>query len=278
MQKYCDLHTHSYYSDGTCSPSEIIDKAIGAGLSAVALCDHNTTRGLAEFMTAAEGKSILAIRGVEMTTEHSGYELHILGLFIPEESAAAIQSIASEFEARKEQSNIELAKRLNADGYAVDYAKMRSENTDGYINRAHFAAELTRLGYTESIKDAFKTLLSADNKYYVPPRRPDALEMVQTLSELGCVVVLAHPFLSMDEPALLEFLPQAKERGLVGMEVLYSKYSPEETSRAFEIASELGLKPSGGSDFHGDKKPDISLGTGRGDLKVPFELALGLKK
>lgn len=276
MQGYCDLHTHSYYSDGTDSPKMIIEQAVEMGLSAVALCDHNTTRGLAEFMAAAEGKSILAIRGVEMTAEYCGHELHILGLFIPEDSIQKIQNNASEFEARKEQSNIDLAARLNADGYAVDYKKMRREN-DGYINRAHFAAELTRLGYTESIKDAFKTLLHPDNKYYAPPRRPDALEMIDFLSGVGCVVVLAHPFLSMDEETLLEFLPKAKTKGLVGMETMYSKYSPEQTARAIEIARELGIKQSGGSDYHGDKKPDIRLGTGRGDLRVPAELALELK-
>lgn len=277
MKGFCDLHTHSYCSDGTSSPSELIDMALALNLSAIALCDHNTTRGLDEFSAAAEGKDILAIKGIELTSEYRGRELHILGLFIPDESIEAMQKFGGDFEKQKEKSNIALAEALNADGYMIDYKKMREENHGGYINRAHFAAELTRLGYTESIKDAFKTLLNPSNKYYTPPVRPDALDVIEFIKDTGSVPVLAHPFLSMDEETLLEFLPKAKARGLVGMETLYSKYSDEETARAIEIAAELGLSQSGGSDFHGGKKPDIALGTGRGSLRVPLEFVEHLK-
>lgn len=276
MKKFCDLHTHSYYSDGTYSPSEIIHEAVSLGLSAVALCDHNTTRGLSEFMSAADGTDITAIRGIELTSEYKGRELHILGLFIPEDNIPLMQEFADRFEIRKEKSNIELARALNDDGYKIDYAEMRSKNPKGYINRAHFAAELTRLGYTESIREAFRTLLNPSNKYYTPPIRPDSLDVIAFTSQIGAVPVLAHPFLSMNEALLLEFLPQAKEHGLVGMETLYSKYSPDETARATKIATEFQLKQSGGSDFHGGRKPDINLGTGKGDLRVPLEFAESL--
>ena len=278
MQGFCDLHTHSYYSDGSDSPSQLIDMALSIGLSAIALCDHNTTKGLPEFMSAAEGRDILAIRGIELTSEYRGRELHILGLFIPEESISKIQELASDFETRKEQSNVDLAAALNADGYEVNYAEMRAKIPDGYINRAHFAAELTRLGYTEDYKEAFRTLLDPSGKYYTPPLRPDAFKVIKFLSDAGAVPVLAHPFLSLDEETLLEFLPQAKARGLVGMETLYSKYSPEQIQRSIEIAKEFDLKQSGGSDFHGTKKPDLNLGTGRGNLCVPMEFVKKLKK
>lgn len=278
MQGFCDLHTHSYYSDGSDSPSQLIDMALSIGLSAIALCDHNTTKGLPEFMSAAEGRDILAIRGIELTSEYRGRELHILGLFIPEESISKIQELASDFETRKEQSNIDLAAALNADGYAVNYAEMRAKIPDGYINRAHFAAELTRLGYTEDYKEAFRTLLDPSGKYYTPPLRPDALDVIEFISQTGAVPVLAHPFLSLDEETLLEFLPQAKTRGLVGMETLYSKYSPEQIQRSIEIAKKFDLEQSGGSDYHGTKKPDLSLGTGRGNLCVPMEFVKKLKK
>ena len=278
MKGFCDLHTHSYYSDGSDSPSELIDMALSIGLSAIALCDHNTTKGLSEFMSAAEGRNILAIRGIELTSEYCGRELHILGLFIPKDCISKMQDFAGDFETRKEQSNISLAAALNADGYAVNYAEMRAKIPDGYINRAHFAAELTRLGYTEDYKEAFRTLLSPSNKYYTPPLRPDALDVIEFITQTGAVPVLAHPFLSLNEETLLEFLPRAKARGLVGMETLYSKYSPEQIQRSIEIAKEFDLKQSGGSDYHGAKKPDINLGTGRGNLKVPMELVERLKQ
>ena len=277
MKNFCDLHTHSTFSDGTYTPSEIIDEAVALGLSAVALCDHNTTRGLSEFTSAAEGKDVLAIRGIELTSEFCSQELHILGLFIPESSILKMQEFADVFEKRKEQSNLALASALNAGGYMIDYAKMREENPGGYINRAHFAAELTRLGYTESIKDAFRTLLNTSNKYYTPPLRPDALDVVEFIVSVGAVPVLAHPFLSMSEELLLEFLPKAKARGLVGIETLYPKFSDEQTIRAIEIATEFDLKQSGGSDFHGAKKPDTFLGTGRGTLRVPIEFVEHLR-
>lgn len=277
MKGFCDLHTHSYYSDGSDAPSQLIDMAVSLGLSAIALCDHNTTRGLSEFTSAAAGKDILAIRGIELTSEYRERELHILGLFIPEESIPKMQEFASVFESRKEQSNIDLAAALNADGYAVNYTEMRAKIPDGYINRAHFAHELTRLGYTTDYKEAFRTLLSPSNKYYTPPLRPNALDVIAFIKSTGAVPVMAHPFLSLDEEILLEFLPKAKECGLVGMETLYSKYSPEQIARSIEIATEFDLKQSGGSDYHGAKKPDISLGTGRGNLKVPLEIADNLR-
>ena len=278
MKGFCDLHTHSYYSDGSDSPSQLIDMAVKLGLSAIALCDHNTTRGLSEFTSVAKGRDILAIRGIELTSEYRDRELHILGLFIPKESIPKMQEFASVFESRKEQSNIQLAEALNADGYAVDYAQMRAKIPDGYINRAHFAHELTRLGYTEDYKEAFRTLLSPSNKYYTPPLRPDAFDVIKFISRVGAVPVLAHPFLSLDEETLLKFLPEAKACGLVGMETLYSKYSPEQIARSIEIAEEFDLNQSGGSDYHGAKKPDISLGTGRGSLCVPIEFVEILRK
>ena len=278
MKDFCDLHTHSYYSDGSDSPSQLIDMACSIGLSAIALCDHNTTRGLPEFTSAAKRRDILAIRGIELTSEYRGRELHILGLFIPKESIPKMQEFASVFETRKEQSNIALAEALNADGYQIDYAQMRAKIPDGYINRAHFAHELTRLGYTEDYKEAFRTLLSPSNKYYTPPLRPDAFDVIKFISRVGAVPVLAHPFLSLDEETLLKFLPEAKACGLVGMETLYSKYSPEQIARSIEIAEEFDLNQSGGSDYHGAKKPDISLGTGRGSLCVPIEFVEILRK
>lgn len=278
MRDFCDLHTHSTFSDGTYTPTEVINEALSLGLSAVALCDHNTTRGLSEFTSAAEGHDIIAIRGIELTSEYRGRELHILGLFIPEESIQKMQEFSEIFEARKEQSNISLAEALCADGYMIDYEQMRAQNPHGYINRAHFAAELTRLGYTESIKEAFRTLLNPSNKYYTPPLRPDALDVVEFIKSTGAIPVLAHPYLSMSEELLLDFLPKAKARGLVGMETLYPKFSDEETARAIEIAAEFDLRQSGGSDFHGAKKPDISLGTGRGTLRVPIAFVEKLRK
>ena len=143
---------------------------------------------------------------------------------------------------------------------------------DGYINRAHIAAELTRNGYTVSIQEAFKKYLKPGGGYYTPPKRPDVFETIRFVKNLRGVAVLAHPFLNLEAAELECFLPKAVACGLDGMETFYSKYDAETTRMARSMATRFGLLESGGSDFHGDNKPDIRLGTGRGDLRIPMEL------
>ena len=265
--QYCDLHTHSDHSDGTCTPAEVIRLAKEAGLRAVALCDHNTVSGLPEFLAAAE--DIEAVAGTEFSVDYEGTELHMLALYLKPEDYAAVTAKAEKFLLDKEQSNIDLCKALTGAGYPLDYEKIKAATTDGFVNRAVIAAEMVRLGYVESVQQGFKTLLSQKHGYYKPPVRPNVFEIIRFIKSIGAVAVLAHPFLNLSREELEVFLPMAVKAGLDGMEVLYSKYSPEETQAAFELAEKYGLLPSGGSDFHGQNKPDIAVGTGRGNLKIP---------
>lgn len=273
----CDLHTHSVFSDGTYTPAQLIDEALALGLGAIALCDHNTVAGLPEFLAAAEGKSLEAVPGCEFSTDYNGVELHILGLFIRPEHYAAVTELLEDAQRRKERSNIELVEALNRAGYAVDYERICAK-ASGTINRAHIGAELTELGYTESVQQAFQTLLSKKHGFYHPPQRIGAYDAIRFIKSIGAVAVLAHPFLSMDEAALRGFLPQAVEAGLDGMEVAYSKYDAHTTRLAGDIAKEFGIKASGGSDFHGANKPGIAMGSGRGDLAIPLEWLENLKR
>ena len=266
--KYCDLHTHSYFSDGTYSPTELIKEAEERGLAAIVLCDHNTVDGLGEFLAAAEGKSVKAIAGIEFSTDYGEVELHIVGMYIDPCHFNAVNEMVTELRRRKDESNMTLIKNLRADGYEVDYDEIRA-STKGIANRAHIAAKLTEKGYTGSIKEAFDTLLSKESKYYVQPRRLDVFETIKFIKSIGAVAVLAHPFLNLNEDELRVFLPKARECGLDAMETLYSTYDEATAALAAEMAREYGLKESGGSDFHGERKPDISLGIGRGDLRVP---------
>lgn len=278
MDKLCDLHVHSVYSDGTCTVPELLALAEQAKLSAIALCDHNTLDGLPELLAAGEGSTLEVIPGIEISTDYRDVELHILGLFIKPEHYAPIHAVMQEQKRRKEQSNVDLVERLKAAGYAIDYEKIKASTPNGNVNRALIGAELTRLGYTESVQAAFKQLLSPKKGYYTPPQRPDAYEIIGMLKQLGAVVVLAHPFLNLDGAQLQEFLPRAVEMGLDGMEVMYPKYDEETTRLAQRIAEQFGLLPSGGSDFHGANKPDIQIGVGRGNLQIPLAYLQGLKE
>ncbi len=271
--KICDLHVHSNFSDGTYTPAEIISRAAEMGLSAVALCDHNTVDGLTRFLAAAEGTDITAIAGAEFSVDYNGRELHLLGLFIPVVQFCKVTELMRAVNERKTQSNIRLIDSLRRAGYDFSYEEIKNSTPSGNFNRAHIAAELTRRGYTQSVKHAFDTLLSPASGHYTEPKRIDVFEMIDFIRAIGAVPVLAHPFLNLNEGELEEFLPIAKERGLVGMECLYSTYDRETTEKAFALAIKYGLLYSGGSDFHGANKPDIELGIGRGELNVPFEWA-----
>ena len=273
MTGMCDLHTHSTASDGSLTPTELVRAAEKAGLDAIALCDHNTVSGLREFLQAAEGSSVKAIPGCEFSSDYMNIELHIIGLFIPEDQYDHIHTMLAETRAAKEQSNLEMVAKLAEDGYVIDYAAMRDKAGNGFLNRANIAQALVAKGYVPSVKDAFSQLLSDKGKYYTPPKRLGAFEVIDFIKSIGAVAVLAHPFLNLKkEHQLRAFLDEAVKHGLDAMETVYTAYSEETTALAKKIAVEYSLKESGGSDFHGSAKPATALGVGKGNLKVPTEI------
>lgn len=278
MEQFCDLHTHSYYSDGSCSPAELVNMAEALGLGAVALTDHNTVNGLPEFLEAARGRKVEAVAGVEFSVDYADVELHLLGLWIPQEHFPDVSELLEDGKRRKEQSNRELVERLNQAGFRLDYPAIRERTPAGQVNRAHIAVELTRMGYTSSVQEAFQKLLRPECGYYIPPKRPDVFQTIRFLKQIGAVTVLAHPFLNLpDTEVLWSFLKRAADCGLDGMETHYPLFDAEMTRIARALAREFHLKESGGSDFHGIPKPDIQMGTGKGSLRVPMELARKLK-
>lgn len=270
MIPVCDLHVHSTYSDGTVPPAELIRLAAQTGLSAVALCDHNTVDGLPEFLEAGRDSGVEAVPGVEFSTEYEGRELHILGLFIAPEHYQTVQDLLRQMLERKEKSNRELIQKLNERGLLLDYDRIKASTANGMVNRAVIAAEMVHLGYCATVKEAFKRWLAPELGIFQPAKRLDSLELIGFVRSIGGVSVLAHPFLSLEEPQLRQFLSEAVPAGLDAMEVWYGDYSPEQTRLAESIAKEFHLLPSGGSDFHGANKPGLLMGTGRGTLCVPW--------
>ena len=276
--KLCDLHTHSTCSDGTLTPTELVKLALEKNLSAVALTDHNTVAGLPEFLEAARGTELEAVPGIEFSVDYGDTELHILGLFVKPEHYGPITERVEDMLRRKEQSNIDLVKNLEQAGIFLSYEDIKAATTTGQVNRALIAAEMLRKGYVGSIQEAFSKYLKQSHGYYNPPKRPDAFETIRFIRSLGAVAVWAHPFLNLKtEEAIREFLPEACQAGLQGMEVFYPKFDENQTSLALQLVKEFGLHPSGGSDFHGENKPDIQLGSGKGSLSLPITLLEGLK-
>ena len=278
-----DLHTHTNFSDGTYSPAELIDEAERMGLAAIALCDHNTVSGLDEFLAAAQGRNVEAIPGIEFSTDYltpegRTLELHVLALFVRPEYYETIHALVEPMSQRKEKSNRDLIASLQKAGYDITYDEVLAEG-QGNINRAHVAGLLTKKGYTSSNNEAFRTVLSLDRGFYTEPKRLPVFETIEFIRSIGAVPVLAHPFLQFKDNAagLRAFLDRAIPCGLVGMETLYSTYDEKTIALSRAIASEYGLCESGGSDFHGSRKPDISLGVGKGNLAVPMEFLTKLK-
>ena len=273
----CDLHAHTNFSDGTDSPRELARLAKERGISAIALTDHNTTRGLEDFLKACEDEGVIGVSGVEISSEYNGVEIHIIGMFIEPQYYEEVMEFVAPMMKRKAEANDELVRKLQAAGYVIDYERAKRE-AGGQINRAHIATELIRGGYIETPEEAFAGLLKKNGTYYRVEKRIDAFETIRYIKSIGGVAILAHPFLEFNEGSLREFLPKACEAGLDAMEVYYTKFDEQTTALAKEIADEFGLLPSGGSDYHGWRKPGTELGTGKGNLCIDFSIYENLLK
>lgn len=269
--KTCDLHTHSIFSDGTLSPAELVALAEETGLSAIALTDHNTVLGLKDFIKAGEAASVTTVPGCEFTTEYHGKEIHIVGLFIKEAVWDEVENYFSKLKRSKKESNHLLIRNLQKAGYDITYDEVATSTQASEFNRAHVALLLQQKGYIQSIPDAFDTFLKEGNGVYIPPKRLDVFQTIEFIKSIDAIAVLAHPFLNLKEEELRVFLPQAKKRGLDAIETMYSDYDENMTEKAKKLAEEFDLLQSGGSDFHGNVKPTISMGSGRGNLCIPIE-------
>ncbi len=268
-----DLHTHSTASDGTNTPTELLKAAVEAGITTLALTDHNTTAGLKPFLDAAEGMPLRAIPGVEITCELQREELHILAFNLPEHTFDKVQTVMKEVLDRAEQSKRDMVARLYQAGYHIDYDAIQRAHPDAVINRAHIAKALLQAGYVTSVSEAFDTLLCEDAGYYHPAKRLQAEDAIRHILDWGAIPIWAHPFFALETDQVERFLSILVPKGLMGMEVYYSTYTKMQTKAAMKLCKQFGLAPSGGSDFHGSIKPDIRLGIGRGELDIPKNIA-----
>ena len=272
MEKICDLHTHSVFSDGFCTPTQIVENAVRIGLEAVALTDHDSIDGLPEFLSAAAGKPIEAVAGAEFAVLWEGTELHLLGLFIPQNAFASIGTLMEQVHQRREQCVHDLVESLKRAGFDLDF-DMLKQHAQGQVTRAHVAAAIEKMGIMHA-STAFQTLLKPGAGHYTSPQRLPFTQVLDMLCDVGAVPVLAHPLLNMTPQQLAQFLPVAKKQGLVGMECIYSAYDAQTTAHAFALAQSCGLLPSGGSDFHGSIRPEASLGNGAHPIPYSFLQAL----
>ncbi len=276
--KIVDLHVHSNKSDGSFSPTELVNYAIEKGLSAFALTDHDTVDGLDEAIEAAKGKEIEVIPGIEFSTEYEGKDIHIVGLYIDYKCEAFTKQIQDFVDSRIDR-NKKMCGNLQKAGIAISYEKLLEAFPDAVITRAHYAKYLLDHGAVKSMPEAFDKYLGDHTRYFVPREKVTPMQAVQLILDAGGIPVLAHPTLyHMSDKRLALLLYRLKEAGLVAMECIYSTYTPSEERHMKALAAKYGLLPSGGSDFHGTTKPKLDLATGYGKLVIPEEILTDLKK
>ena len=276
--KRIDLHTHSLCSDGAQTPTDVVRTAKGAGLAAIALSDHDNIDGVQEAMDAGKAMGVEVIPAVELSAQ-SDTELHILGYFIDIHNKKLQDTMAYALQVRDERQE-ETCRKLNEQGFQITMDELREEaHGNPVLCRAHFAQIMVRKGYAESVKDAFSKYLSVGCYAYSNRQALTGPEAVSIIREAGGIAVAAHLHLiKMPDDQLKEYLKSLIPYGLDGIEGYYSDYTPEMQERYQAMAKELGLVISGGTDYHGANKPHITIGSGRGNLEIPYTVLEGLRE
>ncbi|MGH9037091.1 MAG: PHP domain-containing protein, partial [Acidimicrobiia bacterium] len=254
-----DLHTHSIASDGSDSPAQLAAMAARAGLSAFALTDHDTLDGLAEATVAAEAAGVRLVPGCELACEVPTGGMHVLVYFL-DDGPGPLQDQLARLRVGRSVRNTQILGVLAEHGMDISVDEVMAEAGDGSVGRPHIAALMVRKGYVDSFNEAFDLWLATGRPAYRGRDRLTAEETISLAHASGAVAVLAHPTtLGLDRDGAGEFIAGLADAGLDGLECEYGRYPPEERAVWHLLAGELGLCPTGGSDYHGAYKPDLAL-------------------
>ena len=250
-----DLHIHSIYSDGTCSVEEIISKAKDLHLTQIAITDHNNLEGS---ILAHQSGEIDSVIGTELTTGYGKAEIHLLAYFPDGSAFKNVHFILKEAKVRKKIATVETLENLNAAGINISVGEL-SEFTSGTINRVHICKAMMKHGYIRSVQEGFEKYVGDNCPAYVPSEHIHLEEAIEAVHDDGGIAVIAHPFEYVDDLDVFEFL-NAVEKSIDGIECYHPSASPQQSEQLAEFAGNHHLRITGGSDFHGGNKPDISLG------------------
>ncbi len=270
---YIDLHVHSSASDGSFTPAEVVELAKNAALSEFALTDHDTVDGVEQAIEHANNiGGITVIPGIELSCYYGKREIHIVGLFVDYKDSYFLSELQKLKDAREARNERMVQNFVNA-GIELTVEELKHGNPNSVITRAHFARVLVEKGYCKDKNEAFDKYLGIGCPFYLPKPKVTPEHVLKLIQTAGGTAILAHPysykFSKSEVETLLDYLIPL---GLAGMECYYSTYDNGQVQELRSMALTKGLLVSGGSDFHGVVKPDISIGTGRGNLKVPEKL------
>jgi hypothetical protein len=273
LERFVDLHTHSSASDGALSPAQLVGLARRQGLAGLALTDHDTTAGLVEATEAARAVGIGFVAGVELSARYQPGVMHILGYGI-DPGERTLSELLAWFRANRDERNPQMIRKLQDAGVEIEMADVLAvaggepdadparPSAERSIGRLHIAEALRRRGHCRDHRDAFERFIGRGAVGYVAKAYRSPAEVIAAVRSAGGLAVLAHPSqLKCRNRSQLETVVRGLiSHGLEGIEVYHSDHSPEQTRQYLDLARQLGLAMTGGSDFHGVSKPEISLG------------------
>lgn len=276
--KLIDLHVHSNSSDGTLSPEEVVLYAKSKGLSAIALTDHDTVSGVEEAVKKGEAIGLTVVPGIEFSADYNGKEVHMLGYFMDYKNPELLEKLNYLVESRTKR-NLQILDKLASLGMPLTFEDLgEGYGPDTVLTRAHFAAALLKKGYIKTRDQAFNKYIGAGKPAYVARERFTTTQCIDMIHNAGGLAVLAHPKLyGFSNSEVTQVIKDLASKGLDGVECIYATHTQNETAHLLQVCKNLNLLPTGGSDFHGDNKPNLDLGSGYGHMQVPYELLEDMK-
>jgi len=275
---YIDLHIHTTCSDGSLTPSQVVQYAKEKDLKAIAITDHDTIDGNEEALKEGKRQDIEVIPGVEISVEYSPGSMHMLGYFITTDDTTLKEKLTL-LQGSRADRNPKIIERLKELGLALTYDEVVQESGGGQVGRPHIAQVLLKKGYVKNFQEAFDKYLGKGAPAYSDKFRFGAEEAITTIIDAGGIPVLAHPFtlFCKGSEELEALVKKLVSKGLQGIEIYYSEHNQRQISQYSKLAEQHNLAITGGSDFHGKNMKGIDLGTGRGNLKVPYSLFENLR-
>lgn len=266
--KYADLHLHTVFSDGTYTPAELVSAGVKAGLSAIAITDHDTVEAVAPGLKAAEKENLQLLPGIELSVEYQAIEIHMLGYLIDYKCSKLGKGIKT-LKTNRIERVYKICDKLKKMGVPLEPQAVFDIAAKGTVGRLHIAWAMVKQNLVKSVYDAFKTYIGDKCPAYVLGFRFSPQQAIELIRDAGGIPVLAHPYLMNNDELISEFVTF----GLMGLEAYYPEHTQSLVNRYRAIARKYNLLVTGGSDYHGDAKPNVKLGC----LKVNYDLVEKLK-
>lgn len=263
----CDLHIHTNYSDGEYPPKEVVRRAARAGLSVIAITDHDNILGIEEAVEEGEAIGVSVLPGVELSAEDNGSDIHILGYLFDYRNEELRDTLEFFREERLKRAKI-IVEKLRGMGVSLEMEEVLEEAGHGAVGRPHIAHVLIKRGYVATVREAFENYLGYESPAYVPKFKMTVKDAIDLIKKAGGIPVMAHPGLSAPPHKVMEFIGL----GLLGLEIWHPEHDEDTVAFYSRVADEHGLVKTGGSDYHGEQKGRANLG----QIKLPYKVVRDL--